>query len=72
MEGLKKVKLVEEFVQFDKRLSKNSFHQYGGLYYNTDRNDLNNKFVVGPTTNRKYFDDGRGSLDIDRGPCKYQ
>ncbi|KUL89585.1 hypothetical protein ZTR_04373 [Talaromyces verruculosus] len=24
----------------------------------------------GPTTNRKYFDDGRGSLDIERGPWK--
>lgn len=58
MEGLKKVKLVEQLAQFDKRLSTNSFHQYGGLYYNADRNDLNNRFVVGPSTNRKYFDDG--------------
>lgn len=71
MEGLKKAKLVEQLAQFDKRLCTNSFHKYGSLYYNADGNDLNNKFVVGPTTNRKYLDDGRGSLNIDRGPCGY-
>ncbi|KAF2463221.1 uncharacterized protein BDR25DRAFT_329889 [Lindgomyces ingoldianus] len=38
------------------------FPVYGSLYYNT--------FCVGPTNNRKYFDDGRGRLHLDRGPWR--
>lgn len=28
------------------------------------------RFVVGPTNSRMFFDDGRGEVDIDRGPCE--
>jgi hypothetical protein len=28
------------------------------------------QFAIGPTTNRAYFDDLRGEVDPDLGPCK--
>lgn len=27
------------------------------------------RFSIGPTTDRKFFDDGRGLMHFDRGPC---
>jgi hypothetical protein len=29
------------------------------------------RFAIGPTNHRSLFDFGRGALDIDRGPCKF-
>lgn len=71
MEGLKKAKIVEQLAEFDKKLSTNPFEEYGSLCYNADWDSSNDKFVVGPTTNRNYFDDGRGKMNIDCGPCKF-
>jgi hypothetical protein len=28
------------------------------------------RFVVGPTNSRMFFDDGRGEVEINRGPCE--
>ncbi|RAL07047.1 aminoglycoside phosphotransferase family protein [Aspergillus homomorphus CBS 101889] len=39
------------------------------LYVDSNRKTLpSDKFVIGPTNHRAFFDFGRGSLDIDRGP----
>lgn len=64
MEGLKKAKIVEQLAEFDKKLSTNPFEEYGSLCYNADWDSSNDKFVVGPTTNRNYFDDERGKMNI--------
>lgn len=29
------------------------------------------KFVLGPSTDRLFWVDGRGALEVDRGPCMY-
>lgn len=58
---------------------------YGSLYYakdlpNPDLNqfldsvnstDKEGAFVVGPTTNRAFFDQGRDSVEVNRGPCEF-
>jgi hypothetical protein len=70
MHVLKRSEIVTQLVQFDKSLASHPFSEYGSLYY-TENQTPNDKFTVGPTTNRKYFDDGRQFLDVDRGPCEY-
>ncbi|KAL2826613.1 hypothetical protein BDW59DRAFT_171719 [Aspergillus cavernicola] len=65
-----KAQIVKQLVQFDKALASNPFPQYRSLYHADDANGPD-RFVVGPTTNRQYFDDGRVSLDLDRGPYCY-
>lgn len=35
-----------------------------------DAPQSSDKFVVGPSNSRMYFDDGRSEVDVDRGPCK--
>lgn len=62
-----------------------NFNQYGSLYYREDLDgdvpsfsyqDENSgtvadqRYAVGPSTAREYYDDGRSSVDLDRGPCK--
>lgn len=40
------------------------------LYIDQDGVDQScDRFVVGPSNSRMFFDDGRGQVDIDRGPC---
>lgn len=66
---LKKSKIVTQLAGFDKYLVSNPLPAYGSLYYSEDPSG-HSKFTMGPTNNRRFFDDGRGSLDLDRGPCK--
>ncbi|KAE8356827.1 phosphotransferase enzyme family protein [Aspergillus coremiiformis] len=69
MHQLKKSQIVTQLVQFDQALASNPFSEYGSLYY-TDHEARSDSFVVGPTTNRKYYDDGRRALGLDRGPWR--
>lgn len=71
---MRKSKIVENIVLFEKSLALNPFPAYGSLYYadgDTTEGFTESGFTVGPTNNRKYFDDGRRSLNLDRGPCKF-
>ncbi|KAB8205413.1 hypothetical protein BDV34DRAFT_195889 [Aspergillus parasiticus] len=70
MHAKKKSQIVTQLVMFDKALASNPFPEYGSLYCAED-GPRDDNFVIGPTTNRRYFDDGRGTLTLDRGPCKY-
>lgn len=77
--------IVKQLVGFDKLFTQVKFPAYGSLYYSHDLPmptpsvalpamdvaGCQKFFVVGPTNNRKYFDDGRGALEFDRGPCKF-
>lgn len=57
-------------------LSKKPFKGYGSLYYKQDlrdceRIDIDDRFAIGPTTDPSWYENGRDSLDINRGPCTY-
>ncbi|OAL74724.1 hypothetical protein A7D00_0318 [Trichophyton violaceum] len=68
---MRKSKTVENIVLFENSLALNPFPAYGSLYYadgDTTEGFTESGFTVGPTNNRKYFDDGRRSLTLDRGP----
>jgi hypothetical protein len=67
-DGFESAKILEKLTQFDKEPSTNPSQEYGSLYYNADWDSSNGKFVVGPTTNKKYFDDERGKMNIYRCP----
>ncbi|KAM5454159.1 hypothetical protein McanCB49686_004467 [Microsporum canis] len=68
MEVMQKSKVVANIVRFEKSLAQNPFCEYGSLYYSDGDTANKRGFTVGPTNNRKYFDDGRSSLVLDRGP----
>ena len=63
-----------------------SFNQFGSLYYHkdlkgstqslsyTDHHGItvtDHRFAVGPSTARGFSDDGRSTVEFDRGPCKF-
>jgi hypothetical protein len=78
-----KLQLLLSATRLHKKWLSVSFSHYGSLYYASDVPQLGNgtyyvkdgdtihrsKFAIGPTTGRDWFDAGRSSLDIDRGPC---
>jgi hypothetical protein len=70
-----KIDVVRQLATFSARLSKARFAYYGSLYYAKDIPDVkdtevDSTFSVGSTTSRTWFDDGRGEVDVYRGPCK--
>jgi hypothetical protein len=84
MHSQKKYGIIKQLVGFEKALATAKLPAYGSLYYSDDLpkpisaialpvmdvNGSKKSFSIGPTNNRKYFDDGRGTLELDRGPCK--
>ena len=83
--GRQKYEIVEQIVGYEKSFASTRFTMFGSLYYaldlpniagnevlcvNEDGMDMRcSQFAVGPTNYRMFFDDGRGTLDVDRGPC---
>ncbi len=84
--GRQKYEIVKQLVGFEKPFASTSFGMYGSLYcaqdipnvvsdevlcVNVDGTETRcSQFAVGPTNNRMYFDEGRGNVGVDRGPCK--
>lgn len=80
----KKFRIIKQLVGFEKALATAKLPAYGSLYYSDDLpeptsaialpvinvNRSAKSFSIGPTNNRKYFDDGRGTLELERGSCK--
>lgn len=78
--------LVKAIAGFQKAWTSISFKRFGGLYYAkdleertrdeplyTDANGVDitdAKFAIGPSTGRESIDNGRATIDFDRGPCK--
>ncbi|KAG5294120.1 phosphotransferase enzyme family protein [Histoplasma capsulatum G186AR] len=73
--------LVRSLVAIEAKLVKTEMPGYGSLYYRDDYPDgmsmddvlspagsTANRFVLGPSTDRPFWVDGRGALDLDRGP----
>lgn len=86
LHGDDKLNLIEKIVDIESTLVSTSFRGFGSLYYTKDlehptrkdvlytdttgRPTVNAQFSIGPTTDRKSFDDDRASVDFDRGPCE--
>ena len=79
------LKLVKKILRYQKKWSSISFNTFGSLYFAHDKSkqesqDLlyfgehgtvmrNQRYAIGPSTGRGYFDAGRASVIYDRGPC---
>ncbi|KAK6815343.1 hypothetical protein RU639_008689 [Aspergillus parasiticus] len=87
LKGKQRAQLVLQVVDFEKTLAATEFTSFGSLYYkddlhssvhtsplyvdNSGKEVQSTRFAIGPTNHRAFFDFGRRSLDIDRGPYKW-
>lgn len=78
--------VVKAIAGFQKSWTSVSFTKYGSLYFPKDLDKTpdcqplyvdakgdritNTCYAVGPSTGRETFDNGRGAINFDRGPCK--
>ncbi|KAM5444027.1 Phosphotransferase enzyme [Microsporum ferrugineum] len=71
--------IVQAIVSFDVKIRNSPLGGFGSLYYPRDipseikhlpafKSKDCGRWVLGPTTDRRFFDDGKGELSIDRGP----
>ena len=83
--GREKYEIVKQVVGFEKKFASTRFRSYGSLYYAQDVSKIagneilcanegglemqSSQFAIGPTNNRMFFDEGRGAINMDRGPC---
>ncbi|KAL9101968.1 MAG: hypothetical protein Q9163_002826 [Psora crenata] len=82
--GRQKYEIVKQLVGIEKSFATTRFTSFGSLYYtedvpkvsnneilyvNKDRTEIQcSRFAIGPTNNRMFFDEGRGTVHMDRGP----
>lgn len=78
--------LVKTIAGFQKAWTSVSFKKFGSLYYAKDLDKstgdeplyvdtngidvIDQKFAIGPSTGRESIDDGRATINFDRGPCE--
>jgi hypothetical protein len=70
-----KLSIVKQIGSISCTLSQAKFPFHGSLYRCQDVSEsesikIDQTFAIGPTTGRAWFDDRRGEVDVDRGPCK--
>ena len=81
-----KVRIVKQIFAYQKAWLSTSFSQIGSLYYADDirvenrpeylykdsssHKIRNERFAIGPASGRDWSDEGRNTLEVDRGPCK--
>ncbi|KAG6020783.1 hypothetical protein E4U40_005847 [Claviceps sp. LM458 group G5] len=79
-----RLELIKAVAAYQKSWASVSFEQFGSLYFAEDfegenipalvytddqgRRVEDPRFVIGPSTGREMFDDGRGDIDFNRGP----
>lgn len=79
--------VVKSIASYQKAWTSTSFTSYGSLYFAKDLNGSPNKqplyldangdhiineaFAIGPSTAREMFDNGKGAIEFNRGPCEY-
>jgi hypothetical protein len=66
--------LVKSLVEIERKLMSARFTHHGSLYYKDTcphDKELTAKFVIGPTTERSFWEDEKRELDFDRGPCRF-
>lgn len=80
-----RLEVVKQIVRYQKKWTSTSFKQFGSLYFAHDLGKQNSqdplyfdehgmamknqRFAVGLSTGREYYDAGRASVLNDRGPC---
>ncbi len=80
-----RLKIVKQIVRYQKKWMSTTFKQCGSLYFTHDLVSQNlshpiyiddhgmaiedQRYTVGPSTGREYYDAGRASVHFDRGPC---
>lgn len=83
--GRQKYEIVKQLVGTESSFASTRFKLFGSLYYaqdvpkvagnetscvNEDGTEMHcSQFTIGPTNNRMFFDEGRGGVHVDRGPC---
>ncbi|KAI1910132.1 hypothetical protein LOZ65_006425, partial [Ophidiomyces ophidiicola] len=86
MSESQRFRFVKSVVAIEAKLSRLGIQGYGSIYYRDSypngmpleisapdqgsEADVLEKFVLGPSTERNFWVDGRGSLELDRGPSK--
>ncbi|KGO74684.1 Aminoglycoside phosphotransferase [Penicillium italicum] len=68
-----KLAIVKQIAHITCNLAQFRFPHYGALYRRDDielfeSKAIDDDFAVGPTVNRAWFDNGRGEVDVYRGP----
>jgi serine/threonine protein kinase len=69
-----KLAIVKQLATITAKLSAARFSHYGSIYYHRDISgdsgiNIDDTFAIGPTVGRSWFDDRRGEIDVNRGPC---
>lgn len=78
--------VVKAIAGYQKAWTDVSFTKFGSLYFAADleispkdhalyvdadgTHVMNRSYAIGPSTGRENIDDGRSTVDFDRGPCK--
>lgn len=84
MSAKQRIKVVQSIAEFESKFSATPFDQYGSLYYEEDcdssripregvqfiKDSHSGSFIVGPSTDRALFDNGRAKVDQHYGPCE--
>ena len=79
-----RLEVLRTLVGYEKAFVTAKLPMHGSLYYAKDLTspspsqfldpvnsvDKGEAFVIGPTTNRAFFDQGRDSVEVNKGPCK--
>lgn len=85
MSWKERLKIVKTLVGYEKAFASANLPMYGSLYYAKDLPnpspsqfpdsvnsiDKGESFIIGPTTNRSFFDKGRDSVEVNRRPCEF-
>lgn len=74
-----KHELIQSIINLERTLVENGFDQIGNIYYEKDLLESKDvcsptafpRFVIGPTTDRKFLEDGRSEIQTHKGPCVY-
>ena len=85
MEIQDRFSVAKDIAKYQQAWMSSSFELYGSLYYAQDLDvpsqsplhiDYHSntiakpKFAIGPSTGREFNDDGRATVEFDKGPCK--
>jgi hypothetical protein len=85
LRGKQKYEIVKQLINCENSFASTKFRSFGSLYYAQDvprvagheilcvteaGTEVNcSKFAVGPSNYRKFFEEGRERVVVDRGPC---
>jgi hypothetical protein len=76
MSTAQKHQLIQTIIAFERAFVSHPFDHIGSLYSDKDLIPSDKfsptgypGFVVGPTTDRRFLEDGRKSVQSDKGPC---